>query len=136
MKDMEFYKELIKRQAMEFIGVDIRQDAEEKNRIGFWVDRYDKKCARGISFVFFEEYVQLELLLIKDDYRKEKILESCNLYDEIHSAHWEFDKGVAAYGHWISYEMFLREGSYVFEELIGPIYEIVEEEFFWGLQRR
>ena len=47
---MEFYKELIKRQAMEFIGVDIRQDAEEKNRIGFWVDRCDRKCARGISF--------------------------------------------------------------------------------------
>ena len=65
MKDMEFYKELIKRQAMEFIGVDIRQDAQEKNRIGFWVDRCDRKCARGISFVFFEEYVQLELLLTK-----------------------------------------------------------------------
>ena len=45
MKDMEFYKELIKRQTMEFIGVDIRQDSEEKNRIGFWVDRCDRKCA-------------------------------------------------------------------------------------------
>ena len=48
----------------------------------------------------------------------------------------EFDKKVVAYGHCISYEMFLRESSYVFDELIGPIYEIIEEEFLWGLQRR
>ncbi|MEE1250683.1 MAG: hypothetical protein UHU19_15865 [Lachnospiraceae bacterium] len=134
MKDTTFYKELIKRQAEEFIGLKLIQDKAESNRIGFWGDRYDGKCAKGISFVLLEECVQLEILIIKEDYRKDVILEKSEMFEEIHSKHWQFHEKFAGYGHWIKYDGFLKDGSYIFEKLVTPLYEIMNEEFLFGLK--
>lgn len=75
MDDMVFFKELIKRQARMMLGLELQQDAEEDKRIGYWVGRDDNKCAKGISFILEDDFVAIEMMIIKPDYRQEVLLD-------------------------------------------------------------
>lgn len=134
MNDTAFYKELIKRQAEELMGLTIIQDREEDARIGFWVERDDKVCAKGLSFILDEDFVGIEIMLIKPDYRKSEIMKKSAEYEDIYEKAWIFDDKVAVYGQAMQNSVFLQNGFDIFEGLINPVWEIISDEFLVGVK--
>ena len=134
MDDMVFFKELIKRQARMMLGLELHQDAEEDKRIGYWVGRDDNKCAKGISFILEDDFVVIEMMIIKPDYRQEVLLDKTVACEDTYTDGWAFDDKVDVYTQKMQYPAFLDSGLDIYCGLVSAMWDIINDEFLEGVE--
>lgn len=129
MNERKFYEELIRRQAEHFLGVELYLDKDDENRLTYLVSHKDEKSAMGLTFIFCDDYIVVAGVVMRKDCNQKGVLDATKKIEKMDKDNWDFGKTYMRYTEAICYELFYVNPHFFFEEIIGPMYEIIETEF-------